>query len=127
MNPLAEVIAYWKEQSQYDIETAQSLFETAKYPYALFMCHLAVEKILKGIIVETASAHAPYTHNLIELAGKTTKKFSDAHMQPITELNEFNLEARYPDWKRDFYKKATREFTADYLTGTNALLVWLQQ
>ncbi len=127
MNPLTEVVTYWKEQSQYDIETAQSLFDTSKYPYALFMCHLAVEKLLKGLIVQLNSEHAPYTHNLIELASKTGKKFSDEHMQLINEINEFNLEARYPDWKRDFYKKATRELTENFLTRTSALLIWLQQ
>lgn len=125
MEDLARIITYWREHAQYDLNTAESLFLGGRFPYCLFMCHLAIEKLLKGMIVEQTQSHAPYTHNLVELASKTDKEFSSEQKSLVAELNEFNLEARYPDWKRDFYKMATREFTAIYVEKTKELFVWL--
>mgnify|MGYP001587100192 FL=1 len=39
------LIKYWKDLSDYDITTAKFMFETKRYPYSLFMCHLSIEKI----------------------------------------------------------------------------------
>lgn len=125
MANLAHIVIYWREHAQYDFETAESLLSSGRFPYCLFMCHLAIEKILKCIIVDSTQSHAPYTHNLVELASKSGREFSYEQKSLIAELNEFNLEARYPDWKRDFYKTATREFTSAYLNKTKELLVWL--
>ena len=38
----------WMKQAAYDLETAEFMFAGARYFYAVFMCHLAVEKALKG-------------------------------------------------------------------------------
>lgn len=127
MEDAGKIVAYWREHAKYDLDTADSLLSSGRFPYCLFMCHLAIEKILKGIIVEKIKDHAPYTHNLIELASGSGMDFSSAQQSLIAELNEFNLEARYPDWKRDFYKTATKEFSADYLAKTKELFVWLTQ
>lgn len=97
-----------------------------RFPYCLFMCHLAIEKLLKALIVAQTHNHAPYTHNLIELATKSGKEFSGAQKKLLAELNEFNLEARYPDWKRVFYKTATQEFASNYLAQTKELFIWLE-
>ena len=127
MEDAERMVAYWREHAQYDLDTAESLFSSSRFPYCLFMCHLAVEKMLKSIIVREMQSHAPYTHNLIELASKSGKEFSSEQKSLIAELNEFNLEARYPDWRRDFYKTATQEFAARYLQQTQELFLWLTQ
>jgi HEPN domain-containing protein len=44
---LAETIE-WLNQSEYDFETAQAMYKTKRYVYAIFMCHLALEKLLKA-------------------------------------------------------------------------------
>ncbi len=31
------------EQSHYDLDVAKVLFKEEKYPYAVFLCHLAIE------------------------------------------------------------------------------------
>jgi len=38
----------WLKQSNYDIATAEYMYEGGRYFYAVFMCHLSVEKALKG-------------------------------------------------------------------------------
>jgi len=39
----------WIKQSDYDLDTAEFMLEGGRYFYSVFMCHLAIEKMLKGI------------------------------------------------------------------------------
>ena len=125
MQDMDKIVEYWKTHAQYDLDTADSLFESKRSPYALFMCHLAIEKSLKAIIVRKTAEHAPYTHNLVHLGATTELAFSPEQKTLIGELNEFNLEARYPDWKENFYTIATHAYTEKYLRATRELFVWL--
>jgi len=59
-----KTVSYWLESAEYDFDTAESLFQIEKYPYALFFGHLALEKLLKALVVKTTRQHAPYTHSL---------------------------------------------------------------
>lgn len=122
-----ELIRYWLDLAAYDMKTAESLIKSKRYPYALFLCHLAIEKILKAHITSATGDHAPYTHNLVHLADKTGFAFSDDQKQLIADLTDFNLEARYPDWKQDFYKRATAAYTKKYVDSTQKLFVWLKK
>ena len=124
---LRELIHYWLSGSEYDWATARSLFKTRKYPYCLFMCHLSIEKLLKGLIVKESGDHAPYTHNLVYLAGKLSLEFSKEQLEILEEMNDFNIEARYPDEKKEFYKRATVELARRYLKTAGGLREWLKK
>ena len=91
------------------------------------MCHLATEKILKALVVKATGQHAPYTHDLVRLAKLTeiilTKKQSDY----LSTINEFNIEARYPEWQRVFYKKATKKYTEKHLKISKDIYLWLEK
>lgn len=34
----------------------------------------------------------------------------------LGQVNDFNIRARYPDYKLKFYKKATKDYTIKYLS-----------
>ncbi len=55
-------------------------------------------------------SHAPYTHSLALLAKKANIEMTEEMLDQLAEYMEFHIEARYPDEKRDFYKKCTEEF-----------------
>lgn len=40
-------------------------------------------------------------------------------------ITSFNIEARYPDYKHEFYKKCDREFTSLYIRKIKELREWL--
>jgi len=42
----------WILQSDYDYETAEAVFSTARYVYAVFMRHLSIEKVIKSQYVK---------------------------------------------------------------------------
>lgn len=119
--------AHWLDLAKYDLKTAESLLFARRYPYALFLCHLAIEKILKARIVYVTAEHAPYTHNLVSLAEKSQLSFSEEQKKLVADLTEFNLEARYPDWKRNFYKRATSLYAREYVDTTQRLFIWIKK
>lgn len=46
-------------ESLYQIGTAESLYQARRYIYTIFMCHLAVEKGLKALLVEKTGKAPP--------------------------------------------------------------------
>jgi len=59
-----KTVSYWVEAAEYDLGVANAMLKARKYPYALFMGHLALEKLLKGLVVKRTKAHAPFSHSL---------------------------------------------------------------
>ncbi|MBI5555747.1 MAG: HEPN domain-containing protein [Elusimicrobia bacterium] len=124
---LEKTIRYWLDGSAYDLETGKKLLESKRFPYALFFGHLAIEKLLKALVVKTTKEHAPYTHSLTFLISKTKIDAPDLIVDQLAEYMEFHLEARYPDEKKDFYKKCTEEFAHKKFAEMEEVYKWLTQ
>jgi HEPN domain-containing protein len=124
---LNKTIKYWLDGAQYDLETARSLLQTKRFPYALFFAHLALEKVLKALVVKNTQEHAPYTHSLPFLASKLGIEIPEQTLDRFAEYMEFHLEARYPDEKKDFYKKCTEEFSVGKFKEMEEIYQWLIQ
>lgn len=109
-------IKYWLKTADYDLEAMQGIFDAGKYDWALFVGHLALEKILKAHWVKTNKDNIPpKIHDLVRLAGESEIKLDDKGKEFLLEVNDFNLEVRYADYKMDFHKKCTKEFANEYL------------
>ncbi len=121
-----KTVKYWLEGAQYDLSVASVLLKTRKYPYALFMGHLALEKILKAFVVKNTKKHAPFSHSLPLLAEKSGKKFPEQIMIKLREFMEFHFEGRYPDAAKAFYKKCTKTYTAAQLKEIRKIFRWIK-
>jgi HEPN domain-containing protein len=111
-----EHVQYWLNRSQRDIETAKSMFRSKHFDWSLFVAHLAVEKILKALwVMNNESNSPPRIHNLLRLAEGAKYQLTDDEIQFLGEVNEFQTEARYDDFKYEFYKKCTPQFVEPYL------------
>ena len=124
---LDRTIKYWLDGAQYDLETAKSLLQTKRFPYALFFAHLALEKLLKALVVKNTQEHAPYTHSLPFLASKSGIEVPEEILDRFAEYMEFHLESRYPDEKRDFYRKCTEGFSNEKFKEMEEIYQWLIQ
>ncbi|HIE05584.1 MAG TPA: HEPN domain-containing protein [bacterium (Candidatus Stahlbacteria)] len=69
----------------------------------------------------------PPTHKLEILASKTNLDLSDEQFKFLKKVNEFNIEARYPDKKFSFYKLCTKEFTEKYFIKIKDFYKWLSE
>jgi len=45
-----KIVINWVKTSNYDLQTADAMYKAARYLYVVFMCHLAIEKMLKAIL-----------------------------------------------------------------------------
>ncbi len=66
------------------------------------------------------------THNLIRLARNTDIILTEDQEVFLDEVNDFNLEARYPQFKSEFYRKCNREFAENYFRKIKEMMEWLK-
>ncbi|MEK7154925.1 MAG: HEPN domain-containing protein [Patescibacteria group bacterium] len=121
-----EATRYWLISSQEDLEVAQNLFESKRFNHALFFLQLSLEKLIKAIHVIQKDEPPLYVHNLVLLAQKAGLEMSESELADLKEISSFNISARYDSYKRDFYKKATREFAEAWMTKGKAIYLKLK-
>ena len=124
---VGRTVKYWLEGAEYDIDVAKALYEKKKYPYALFMGHLALGKLPKALVVKTTQQHAPYTHSLTHLAEKMAIRISQNMVKKLIVFMEFHFEARYPEEEKKFYKKCTKEFAGKKMQEIKEVYIWLKE
>lgn len=90
-------IAYWRMSAEEDWIVAQDLVAHNRIRHGLFFAHLAIEKTIKAHVCRTTAGLAPPIHNLVRLAEKAGITLSDTHRDTLAEVNEFNIEGRYPE------------------------------
>ena len=124
-----EKVKYWIDLSDRDFNTAEWLIKGGHNLYVGFMCHQAVEKILKGYFTKMKEDTPPFTHDLTGLAQKTElyDLMSEQQKDFLEDLNPLNIEARYPDYKSKIAQTMTKEVTQNILTKTKELLQWTKQ
>ena len=121
-----EHIKYWIKGAEDDLSAAESLFNAEKYNGCLFIAHLVLEKMLKALFILRNDNKIPHkTHNLLKLAEKSGLKLTEERQIFLDEVNSFNLESRYPDYKNTFYKKCDKEFTENYFVKIKEYIKWL--
>lgn len=119
-------IQYWVAASELDWKTAEDIFDSNKnFHFCLFICHLVIEKLLKALVVKETNEHPIKTHNLLRLAEVAKIELATSDVQFLEELNQFQLDTRYPDEKFSLYKLATKDFTEERLNKTKKLRSWL--
>ncbi len=121
-----EKIFYWLKSAEHDLDTAIALYDKSKYDWCLFMGHLVLEKILKAFWVRDSKKEVPFTHNLVELVKGTKIKLTDEQKEWLANINSFNIQARYPDYKFNFYKLCTKEFTSKRFDEIKEFYQWLR-
>lgn len=111
-----KLVSYWLTASQKDLDAAKEIFNnTRHYVSVLFYIHLFIEKALKAYYVAAKGSHAPFSHNLVFLCKEAGLDAEETNIKLLSEINEFNIECRYPDEKFSIYKKAKKSFTKKYL------------
>lgn len=121
------VIKYWLESAKNDQETAESLFASKQYSWCLFIWQLVVEKHLKARLVEKLDEAAPFTHDLTKLALQLKLKLTEEQVNNLDDITKFNINARYEDYKREFYRRATKPFAIKWIKIIKDFIIWLNK
>lgn len=98
----ADLTRYWFESSDSDFETMEVLYNNKKNTWCLFIGHLVIEKLLKGLYAKNNPENpiAPKIHNLILLSQKANLEVPTEIRKKIQIINTFNISARYDDYKK---------------------------
>lgn len=112
---IKNTINYWATTANHDHDTMLALFKSKRYSDSLFFGHIVIEKLLKGLVVRMTGEQAPFTHDLVRLAQLAELDLNKKEVEFLNKINEFNIRARYPEYKLSFYKKCTREYTEKYI------------
>ncbi len=51
---------------------------------------------------------------------------SDEHSDWLTTITLFNIEVRYDDYDKEFYRKCTRKFTEQWIQRIKELRKWIK-
>ena len=117
----------WLVQVDYDLETAGHMVTTGRYIYAIFMCHLALEKMLKAVISEETQTLPPRTHNLIDLARRAKLAPSAEHQEFIGKLADASVATRYPEDLSELLPQYPEAVTQEYLKSTKEVIAWIRR
>lgn len=120
-----EIMNYWIITAEDDYKTMLHLYESGDYHWCLFMGHLVIEKLLKALFVKNASLDILKTHDLLKIAKLAQLELDEEKSDLLDLITAFNISARYPHYKRAFYKKCTREYTSEIIEKIKDLKKWL--
>ncbi|HEX7584004.1 MAG TPA: HEPN domain-containing protein [Prolixibacteraceae bacterium] len=117
----------WYFQSDYDLETAFDMFKSGRYIYSIFMCHLSLEKVLKGLLVKTKGEYPSKSHSLIYFVEKLELKMEDSYYEFLFTLNKISVPTRYPEDLRKLVAAYSKERTDNILNRTKEIQLWIKQ
>jgi HEPN domain-containing protein len=124
-----EKVRYWVDLSSNDFAVAETLMKNGHNLYAGFMCHQAMEKILKGYFAKVKNDTPPFKHDLEYLAQQSGlyNLLNKTQISFLEKLNPLNIEARYPDYKSKTAQYLTNEITRNIFDQTKELLQWITE
>lgn len=124
-----EKVAYWTDIAQYDLDTAEAMFQTGRWLYVGFMCHQVVEKMLKAYHVSLTGKQAAYTHDLKRLASDAglMQELSEEQKMFIASMGSLNIESRYPEHKQALQARLTPESCRRIINNTKEFKQWIEQ
>lgn len=122
-----ERIQFWVERSADDFDRSKRMLVNKDYSYALFFGQMGLEKLFKALYIKVKNGAPPAVHNLVYLAGKCDLDIDKHLEEDLREISKFNIDARYDDYKLEFYLKAKDlKFTDTYLNKILEVKKWLE-
>lgn len=124
-----DLMEYWFKSADEDYDTMLYMKAGKKNTWCLFMGHLVIEKLLKGLYAKNNPDDpiAPKIHNLILLSQKANLEVPKEIREKIQTINTFNISARYDDYKKSFDKKCTDEYTKLQIQSIKEVREWLKK
>jgi HEPN domain-containing protein len=122
-----KIVKHWIETSDDDFNTMLTLYKSKSFVWSLFLGHISIEKLLKALYVKKYKEHAPFTHNLYRLGELSGLDMSEEYSDSLDEITSFNLNARYDDYQKEFYKLCTPEYTRAWIEKIKIIRIWIKE
>lgn len=116
----------WLRQADFDMDTADLVLGVGRFFYAVFMCHLALEKALKGVYTARLHRIPPKTHSLVYLVERMKLHVPEPIFDYLYTLNRVSTQIRYPDDLHKMLDTFSEEMTRDILAEGRKSLEWIK-
>lgn len=117
----------WILQAEYDYETAKFMFDSGRYFYAVFMCHLSLEKALKGIYHKKIGKIPPKIHSLNYFIEKLNLNPTEENQKFFDSMDDAGIATRYPDSLKIISQNYKKKNTLDIINKTREILEWIKE
>ena len=102
------------------------MFNGGRYFYSVFMCHLAIEKALKGLYQKRLREASSKVHNLVYLLNKIGLRPPELQAKFLIKLNEASVPTRYPETLELLERDYTQGVVEDILFKSKEVLEWIK-
>jgi HEPN domain-containing protein len=121
-------IAYWTITGTEDWDRALYMMQKKDFVFALFCVHLSLEKYCKALWVKSNVAnHPPRTHDLKLLLADTAFDLSAEQAKYVDDIQKYQIEGRYPDYRKLIYRYTTEAYAMDLLKKGEELKACLHE
>jgi len=117
----------WFFQSDYDLETAYHMLSSGRNIYCIFMCHLSLEKALKGLFIKRLNDFPPKLHDLMYFVDRISLLPENTHKDFLMWLNRMAIVTRYPEDLKSMIKLFSKEQTSNIYEQTKIIQHWIIQ
>ena len=124
-----DIMNYWITSSDKDYDVMLDLKDKKRNTYCLFFGQLLIEKLFKAYYakINKNTPYAPKTHELAYLANKMNIELTERQVNLLETISDFNMEARYGDYRYTFELKCTDEYTNIWIDNIKELREWLKE
>jgi len=123
---IQNIVDYWIESSDEDYKTMLDLFQTRNFGWSLFLGHLVIEKLLKAHYAKTLDEYPPMIHDLRRIGERAGIEFDEQALVMIETISQFNIRARYDDYRREFQRRCTPEYAAEWIENIKKIRQWIK-
>ena len=102
------------------------MYDSGRYVYCIFMCHLCLEKALKGVYSKRKRDYPPKSHSLIYFVEVLDIKLNESYYEFIFTLNKISVPTRYPEDLKKLFAVYTKQRTDEVLNHTKEIQKWIK-
>jgi len=124
---MAKTRKEWLKQSDYDFDAAEYMFAGGRNFYAVFMCHIAIEKALKGLYCRITNEVPAKSHNLIYFLNKLEIEPPEKIGKFLVKINQASVVTRYPEDITRLKKTYTKSVVKNIINDTRKTLEWIKK
>lgn len=125
-----EKYGYWLDAAEYDLASAQAMFDAGQYAYVAFMCQQSLEKIAKGLYNYYIDDNVPRVHNINFILGKVLDVLGESgdkeRLYLFDRLAAYYLQGRYPSFKEKVSLLLSKDQAKELLNESREAFIWLR-
>jgi HEPN domain-containing protein len=108
------------------MDTAEFMLGGGRTFYAVFMCHLALEKAAKGLYQRRLQQTPPRTHNLLYLLDRIGVRPPGALSEYVASLTEAQIATRYPEDLDALARQYPEQRVREIIHRAKEVLAWIR-